>query len=128
MLVRFTNTVLLILLVTLTLTGLWGLAFTLHGWVNHLHRWAAWGIVAIVPWKTFIAWRSLKRGPGPRFDRSVMLVVSLLLATTLILVMGFGLLWTWRLGPDLYWIAGYGDTAISWHWMLALGLLAPLAL
>lgn len=112
----------------LTLTGLWGLFFTLHGWVNHVHRAAAWGLVALLPWKAFIAWRSLRRGPGPRFDRSVMLAVSLTLAALLILVMGFGLLWTWRLGPELYWVAGYGDTAVSWHWMLALGLLAPLAI
>lgn len=128
MLVRFTNTVLLALLITLTLTGLWGLAFTLHGWVNHVHRAAAWGLVALLPWKAFIAWRSLRRGPDRRFDRSVMLAVSLTLAALLIAVMGFGLLWTWRLGPDLYWVAGYGDTAVSWHWMLALGLLAPLAI
>ena len=33
MLLRFTNGALLALLIVLTLTGLWGLAFTLQGWV-----------------------------------------------------------------------------------------------
>ncbi len=127
MLVRYTNTVLLALLIALTLTGLWGLAFTLQGWLYDVHRGAAWALVALLPWKAFIAWRSLKRGPDKRFDRSVMLVVSLTLATLLGIVLFTGLGWAWRLGPRLYGLAGYVDTAISWHWMLALGLLAPLA-
>jgi len=128
MLVRFTNTTLLGLILALTLTGLWGLAFTLHGWLYDVHRVAGWAVLALVPWKSFIAWRSLRRGPDRRFNRSVMLVVSLLLAALALIVLATGLLWTWRLGPELYWVLGYADTAISWHWMLALGLLAPLAL
>jgi DMSO/TMAO reductase YedYZ molybdopterin-dependent catalytic subunit len=128
MLIRFTNTTLLALLIALTLTGLWGLAFTLHGWLYELHRIAGWAILALLPWKAFIAWRSLRRGFDRRFNRSVMLGVSLLLAALAVIVLATGLLWTWRLGPELIWVLGYGDTAISWHWMLALGLLAPLAL
>lgn len=128
MLVRYTNTVLLALLLALTLTGLWGLAFTLHGWVNEVHRGAAWALAALLPWKALIAWRSLRRGPDRRFNRSWMLGVSLLLAALLGGVVVTGLGWTWRLGPRLYGLAGYVDTAISWHWMVALGLLAPLAL
>jgi DMSO/TMAO reductase YedYZ molybdopterin-dependent catalytic subunit len=128
MLVRYTNTVLLALLVALTLSGLWGLAFTLHGWLYDLHRAAAWALVALLPWKALIAWRSLRRGFDRRFNRSVMLGVSLLLATLFVVVLASGLAWTWRIGPRLYGVAGYVDTAISWHWMIALGLLAPLAL
>ena len=128
MLVRYTNTVLLGLLAALTLTGLWGLAFTLHGWLYDVHRAAAWALVALLPWKALIAWRSLRRGLDWRFNRSVMIAVSVTLAALLGIVLASGLLWTWRLGPRLYGLAGYFDTALSWHWMLALGLLAPLAL
>ncbi len=128
MLLRFTNGALLTLLIVLTLTGLWGLAFTLQGWVFEVHRAAAWAVVGLVPWKVLIAARSLRRGLGWRFDRSWGVAISLVLAALAVLVLGLGLLWTWRLGPLLIDVAGYRDTAVSWHWMLALALLAPLAI
>jgi DMSO/TMAO reductase YedYZ molybdopterin-dependent catalytic subunit len=93
-----------------------------------VHRAASWALIALLPWKALIAVRSLRRGVDRRFNRSVMLGVSLLLAALAVTVLVLGLLWTWRLGPALIAIAGYADTAVSWHWMLALGLLAPLAL
>src|SRR5262249_50364605 len=51
-----------------------------------------------------------------------------LLAALTLGVLWLALAWTWQLGPDLLWLGSYADTLISWHWMLALGLLAPLAL
>jgi DMSO/TMAO reductase YedYZ molybdopterin-dependent catalytic subunit len=128
MLLRFTNGALFALLVVLSLTGLWGLALTLHGWTFEVHRAAAWAVLALIPWKVLIALRSLRRGYSWRFDRSWGIVISLVLAAVAILVLALGLLWTWRLGPPLIDVAGYRDTAVSWHWMLALGLLAPLAI
>lgn len=125
MTLRFVNTALLALVVVLTLTGVYGLFFTLHGWTFDLHRWAAWGVIALVPWKAAISLRSLKRGLAPTFDRGAVPVASLLLAAVTLLVLGLGLAWPWRLGPTELWLR---QTAISWHWLLALGLLPPFAL
>src|SRR6185295_14358459 len=97
MLLRFTNGALLALLIVLTLTGLWGLAFTLHGWTFEVHRAAAWAVFALIPWKVLIALRSLRRGYTWRFDRSWGIVISLVLAAVAVLVLALGLLWTWRL-------------------------------
>ncbi len=127
MLLRFTNTALLALAILLTLTGLWGLAFTFQGWLFEIHRIAGWAVIALIPWKVVISARSLRRGLDWRFDRSWLIGISLLLAALTLGVLGLGLAWTWRLGPALLWLGGYGDTLISWHWMLALVLLAPLA-
>src|SRR5216684_1607409 len=80
MLLRFTNTALLVLVIVLTLTGLWGIAFTLQGWVFDAHRIAGWAVIALIPWKTIISVRSLRRGLDFRFDRSWMIGISLLLA------------------------------------------------
>lgn len=127
MLLRFTNTALLALIVVLSLTGLWGLAFTLQGWVFEAHRMAGWALIALIPWKTAVSLRSLRRGLDWRFDRSWMIGLSFLLAALALGVLGLGLGWTWRIGPELLWLGSYGDTLVSWHWMLALALLAPLA-
>jgi DMSO/TMAO reductase YedYZ molybdopterin-dependent catalytic subunit len=127
MLLRFTNTALLALVIVLTLSGLWGIAFTLQGWVFEAHRIAGWAVIALIPWKTIISVRSLRRGLDFRFDRSWMIGLSLLLAALTLGVLALGLGWTWRIGPQLLWLGSYGDTLISWHWMLALVLLAPLA-
>ena len=80
MLLRFTNGALLALLATLTLTGLWGLAFTLQGWLFEVHRAAAWAVFALLPWKVLVALRSLRRPLSWRFDRSWGVAISLLLA------------------------------------------------
>jgi hypothetical protein len=124
-LVPFTNTVILVSVVLLTLTGVYGLFWTQDGWVFDLHRAFGWVLVAAIPWKTAISLRSLRRGLEPGFDRGVVVVVSLLLAGLSVLVIGLGLAWNWRLGPEQLWLR---QTAISWHWMLALGLLLPFAL
>ena len=128
MLVRFTNTLLLALVAVLTLTGLYGLVWPFPGWLFDVHRVAGWSLIALIPWKAVISLRSLRRGLQPRFDRGVVVVVSLLLAAATVFVLALGVMWAWRLGPELLWLGGYADTAISWHWMIALGLLPPFAL
>jgi hypothetical protein len=127
-LLRFTNTLILALITWLTLTGLYGLMWPMPTWMFELHRGAGWGLMALIPWKSVISWRSLKRGLGWRFDRGPMVVVSVGMAALALLVLSLGLMWAWRLGPDLLWLGSYGDAVISWHWMLALVLLLPLAL
>src|SRR5262245_24582065 len=127
MFLRFTNTALLALIVVLTLSGLWGIAFTFQGWVFDAHRIAGWALIALIPWKIAVSARSLRRGLDRRFDRSWMIGLSLLLASLALGVLALGLGWTWRIGPELLWLGSYADTLVSWHWMLALVLLAPLA-
>jgi hypothetical protein len=125
---RFTNSLILAALVTLTMTGLYGLMWPQPAWVFDLHRGASWILVALLPWKAAIVLASLRRGLDRRFDRSVMLAVSSLLAGAALTVLALGYAWAWRIGPVLLWLGAYGDAVISWHWMLALGLLLPLGL
>jgi hypothetical protein len=127
MLLRFTNLSLLALAAVLTLTGVYGLIWTLAGWPFELHRWAGWTLLALVPWKAAISWRSLRRGPGHDFDRSLGMLLSLLLAAVGVAVVASGILWTWRIGPQAFTLLGWRDTAMSWHWMLGLGMALPLA-
>jgi hypothetical protein len=124
-LMPFTNILILATVVVLTLSGVYGLFWPLGGWIFDLHRISGWFLVATIPWKTAISLRSLRRGLEPRFDRGLMVAVSLLLAVGTILVIVLGLAWNWRLGPEQLWLR---QTAVSWHWMLALGLLLPFAL
>jgi hypothetical protein len=124
-LLRFINVFLLVCVTALTLTGVYGLFWTLAGWAFDLHRLSGWALIAALPWKIGISWRSLRRGLRGDFDRGVMIVISLLLAAVSVLVLALGLAWNWRLGPQSYWLR---QTAVSWHWMLALGMLVPFAL
>ncbi len=125
---RFINTLILTQVVLLTLTGLYGLMWPLPGWMFEVHRTAGWAVIALIPWKAVISLRSLRRGLDWRFDRSVVVGVSVLLAALTLLVLTLGLMWAWRVGSDLLWVGQYGDAVISWHWMLALGLLPLFAL
>lgn len=120
---RFTSTTLLATIVLLTLTGLYGLMWPMPVWMYDLHRISAWALVGLIPWKGVIIWGSLRRGFDRRFIRSVVLVVSLLLAVWTLSVIGLALFWSWRAGPERLW---WYQTAVSWHWYLALGLLVPL--
>lgn len=123
MVLRFTNTAILALIAFLTLTGLYGLVFSLQGWAFDLHRFAGWALVVLVPWKAMISARSLRRGPGSTFDRSVGIMASLMLTLLIVIVGGMGLFWMWRAGPEFLTLFGLRDTTISWHWILGLALL-----
>jgi DMSO/TMAO reductase YedYZ molybdopterin-dependent catalytic subunit len=125
---RFTSTLLLALIGVLTITGLYGLMWPQPTWMYEVHRGAGWAVIALAPFKAVISWRSLKRGPDRRFDRSLMLAVSLVLAVLTLSVLAFGVMWAWRAGPEVLGLGVYFDAVISWHWMIALGLLPLLAL
>ena len=123
---RFINTLILSLLLLLTLSGIYGLFFPFPVFLFEIHRVAAWALIVLIPWKTIISLRSLKRGLDYRLDRNIMIVVSVLLALTAVIILAFGLIWKWNLGDYYLWIAGFGYTAIGWHWGIALYLLIPL--
>jgi hypothetical protein len=123
---RFINTLILSLLLVLTLTGVYGLFFPFPAFLFEIHRIAGWGLILLIPWKATISIRSLKRGLDSRFDRNIMVVVSVVIALATLLILTFGLMWKWNLGETHVWIAGYGYTAIGWHWGIALYLLLPL--
>lgn len=125
---RFTNSSLLALAAILTLTGVYSLHFLRPAWVMDLHRAAAWGLVVLFPWKAAISYRSLRRGPAPTFDRSVGLVISLVLAAGTMAVFAFAFAWMGRVGPADLRLLGYRDTLISWHWIVGLFALPALAL
>lgn len=124
-LLRFTNSAIMASVIILTLTGVYGLFWVLPGILFDIHRFAGWVLLALIPWKTGIALASLRRGWQPNFRRGLMTGVSLLLAALAVSVLILGLAWHWRLGPEDLWLR---QTAISWHWMLALGLLVPFIL
>jgi len=124
---RFINTLILILFGILALTGLYGLFWPFPSILFEFHRTAAWAFILLIPWKFMISWKSLKRGVNLRLDRNVMIVVSIVLSVATLGIIVLGLMWKWNLGEYYTWIAGYGYTAIGWHWGIALGL-APLFL
>ena len=123
---RFINTLILSLILVLTLTGVYGLFFPFPSFLFEIHRIAAWALIILIPWKAIISLRSLGRGVDRRLDRNVMIVISVVASIATIIIIIFGLLWKWNLGEYYLWIAGYGYTAIGWHWGIALYLLLPL--
>lgn len=123
---RFVNSLILILLITLTLTGVYGLFFPFPTMLFDIHRIAAWALIALLPWKAIISLRSLRRGLDHRFDRNIMVAVSVVIATATLLILAFGLMWKWNLGEYYVWLVGYGYSVIGWHWGIALYLLLPL--
>ena len=123
---RFINTLILILILILSLTGLYGLVWPFPAWLFEIHRITGWALIILIPWKTIISLRSLKRGLGRPLDRHVMIVVSILIAIATLLSLAFGLIWKWNLGEYYVWMAGYGYTALGWHWGIALYFLLPL--
>lgn len=123
---RFINTLILSLLLVLTLTGVYGLFFPFPFLLFEIHRIAAWALILLIPWKVIISMRSLGRGVDRRLDRNVMIVVSVVAAIATVIIIILGLMWKWNLGEYYLWIAGYGYSAIGWHWGIALYLLLPL--
>ncbi len=124
---RFINTLILSLFCLLGLTGLYGLVWPFPSLLFEIHRAAAWAIIILIPWKSAIALRSLRRGLDQRIDRNVMILVSLLLATATLTVLILGLRWAWNLGQYYVWIGPFAYSAIGWHWGIAL-YLSPLFL
>src|SRR5262245_4761970 len=123
---RFINTLILSLLLLLTLTGIYGLFFPFPAFLFDIHRISAWALILLIPWKTIISLRSLRRGLDRRFDRSIMVVVSILIAVATLLILALGLIWKWNIGDYYLWMAGYGYSVIGWHWGIALYFLLPL--
>jgi hypothetical protein len=124
---RFINTLILILLLVLTLTGIYGLYFPFPSILFEIHRIAAWGLILLIPWKTIISIRSLERGVDRRLDRNVMIAISLLLAIVTLFLIVLSMIWKWNLSKYI-WLGGYGYTAIGWHWGIALYLIPILLL
>lgn len=120
---RFVNVTILILLLSLTATGLYSLTLVKPPWLYDVHRILGWGLLMLVPLKAAISWRSLKRGFGKRGQRIVAIATSISLLAALISVFMFALMWTWRFDPEKLW---FRQSAIAWHWILALILLIPL--
>lgn len=114
---RFINGGLLALMALLGLTGLVMLFGSWQGWVFEIHRIAGWMMIALIPWKAGIVYRSLKRGLGSHPDRNLILVLSTAMAVAVVGVLVLGLFWAWRLGPDVGWL---GQSVIAWHWILGL--------
>lgn len=125
MILRFVNSTILGLILALTLTGLYGIVWPMPLWMYEVHRILGWALIILIPWKTVISLRSLGRGLQPTFDRSIVIIVSLLLSGATVLVIVLGLMWAWRLGPETMWL---NQSTISWHWILALVILPPFAL
>ena len=124
---RFINTLILSLFILLGLTGLYGLVWPFPSLLFDIHRAAGWALILLIPWKSIISIRSLRRGLDLRFDRNVLIVLSLLLTAATFLVLALGLMWAWNLGEYYVWIGPYAYSGIGWHWGIALGL-APLFL
>jgi hypothetical protein len=122
MTLRFVNSALFYLFLAALVSGLYGIVWTLDGWVYEFHRITAWAMLALLPWKTAIAARSLGRGLRFDFRRGFVPLASLLLAAALLASIAFALLWTWRIGAQVLTL-GWQDTLISWHWVFAVALL-----
>lgn len=115
---RFVNTVLLIVMGMLFLTGIAMLYGTWLPWLFDIHRIGGFAVVALLPWKGTIIYRSLRRRMTGQVPwRST--IPSLPLAVLLLLVVALGLMWMWRLGPYQTVMA---QTIIAWHWILGLAM------
>ena len=122
---RFINTLILTLFCILGITGLYGLVWPFPSSLFEVHRVAGWGLLVLLPWKAAIAVRSLRRGLNSRFDRSFLVLISLLLSVATLTIAALVLVWKLQIGPYYVWIAGFGYSGIGWHWGIAMGL-APL--
>lgn len=124
MLIHFTSTALLVLLILQTLTGLSVLFWPVSAFLMDLHRWGSWAVIVLLPLKGVIVYRSLARGLRRSISRGLVPILSSLMAGMLLLLLTAGLVWTWRIGE---WLVLFGQTVISWHWILGLVIL-PLLL
>ncbi|MGH2582755.1 MAG: molybdopterin-dependent oxidoreductase [Anaerolineales bacterium] len=125
MILRFVNTSMLVLITLLTVTGVYGIVWVFPGWMYELHRAFGWALIALIPWKAAISLRSLGRGLKVNVDRGVIPVISVALSAATLLVFALGVMWAWRLEPRGLFM---NQTLISWHWILALVIIAPFLL
>ncbi|HXF84585.1 MAG TPA: molybdopterin-dependent oxidoreductase [Anaerolineales bacterium] len=125
---RIINTLILILTLILGVTGIYGLVWPFPTIIFDLHRIAGWAFILLIPWKTIIAIRSLRRGMDKRFDRNVMIIVSVISAIAVLVALILAIAWKWNLGDYYVWIAGYGYSGIGWHWGITLYVLPLLVL
>ncbi len=122
---KLVNISLLALIVLLTVTGLLMLVLSQGAdWLYDIHRIVGLALIALIPWKVAIAWRSTRRKLRMGVGRSI-LPVSLLLAAALLGSIALVVLWTLNLTP-LWGVFGY--PALLLHWYLALGLLPLFAI
>jgi DMSO/TMAO reductase YedYZ molybdopterin-dependent catalytic subunit len=121
--VRFVSLMLLALMVVLSLTGLVMIYGTWAPWIFGLHRIAGWMMVALIPWKGIIAYRSLRRRWGRR-GQLPDLVASTILTVVVLMIIVLALMWMWQIGP---YLGPLGQTLIGWHWILGF-LAGPLTL
>lgn len=119
---RFINALILILFCILGITGLYGLVWPFPASLFEIHRIAAWALILLIPWKGAIALRSLSRGARGGIERTLMIIVSVLLTLATVLILMLALLWAWQIGPYYVWIGSYAYSGIGWHWGIALGL------
>ena len=97
---RFVNALILIIFCILGLTGLYGLVWPFPSSLFEIHRIAAWALILLIPWKGAIALRSLSRGLSGGLERTLMIVVSVLLTLATLLILILALLWAWQIGPS----------------------------
>jgi hypothetical protein len=116
---RMVNILLLILLLIQGISGIVMLYGTWQPWVFDLHRLAGIPLVVLAPWKGAVVFRSMFRGMSKTFDRSFVILLSVVFTHLIIFVIVLGFLWMWRLGP----YSVLGQTLLSWHWII--GLLLP---
>jgi DMSO/TMAO reductase YedYZ molybdopterin-dependent catalytic subunit len=116
MLKRFVSMVLLVVMGILFLTGIAMLYGTWSAWIFDLHRIMGFALVAVLPWKSIVVYRSLRRRVKNN-DPWPSTIPSLPMTPLLIVVVALGLMWVWRLGPYQTLMA---QTVIAWHWILGL--------
>jgi len=122
---KFVNQSILILLIFITLTGLYGIVWVMDGWIYEVHRILSWTLLALFPWKIIIAYKSIQRRTNQNIQRKLSIAVSLGSSLLLAAVFGFAWMWAWRVGPDILWLY---QSVISWHWIIGLAVLPPLIL
>lgn len=121
MLSRFINGALLVTMGILFVTGIGMLYGTWLPWISDIHRISGFAVIALLPWKAIVVYRSLRRrlmGDVPWLST----LLSIPLTALLIVVAALGLMWMWRLGPYQTLAA---QTVIAWHWILGL-VMVPL--
>ena len=121
---RFVNTLLLVVLLVLGLSGVIMLYGTWQQWIFDLHRITGFSLIALLPWKVITIYRSLDRGMDKTLDRTVILIISIIFAHFILLIIILAIMWTFRIGP----YSSLTQTLIAWHWILGLLIFPILAL